>query len=239
MNDRDALRRAIILYPAEDAPKLALADWYEEHGTPTERAWAGLMRHEHPPFAQITSRRNKWSSEWHKYARNLIPAGVMPKTFKLYMNLDHEPIAGRMEQERGDNPLSWPYQAGSWTSRDPHIPCRMRYGFLVGIAASARRLKGFLPRLVTVQPIYEAVQTCEFFEFAHMLWVDAMNDRYSRCIRRHTNHVPKEVFDRLTPGVWYCSRRDQSRTYPNLTAAREDLSRAWVSWAREVAGLKT
>ena len=44
MDDRQALLLAAIANPAEDTPRLALADWLEEHGDEHERARAELIR---------------------------------------------------------------------------------------------------------------------------------------------------------------------------------------------------
>jgi uncharacterized protein (TIGR02996 family) len=41
MTDRDALYRAILISPTDDAPRLVYADWLDEHGDPD---WAALIR---------------------------------------------------------------------------------------------------------------------------------------------------------------------------------------------------
>jgi uncharacterized protein (TIGR02996 family) len=44
VSDRDALFRAVPEYPDEDTPRLALADWLDEHGGPADRARARFIR---------------------------------------------------------------------------------------------------------------------------------------------------------------------------------------------------
>lgn len=44
MNDREALERAILLEPGEDTPRLAYADWLDEHGDAAGRRWAESIR---------------------------------------------------------------------------------------------------------------------------------------------------------------------------------------------------
>lgn len=44
MNDRDALEAAVAAHPAQDAPRLALADWLDDHGTADDRLRAAFIR---------------------------------------------------------------------------------------------------------------------------------------------------------------------------------------------------
>lgn len=44
MSDRRAFIEAILAHPADDLPRLALADWLEEHGEPDDATWAGFIR---------------------------------------------------------------------------------------------------------------------------------------------------------------------------------------------------
>jgi uncharacterized protein (TIGR02996 family) len=44
MTDRDALMRAILDQPADDTPRLAFADWLEEHGGTAGAARAEFIR---------------------------------------------------------------------------------------------------------------------------------------------------------------------------------------------------
>jgi uncharacterized protein (TIGR02996 family) len=44
MDDRQALMAAIIANPDEDTPRLALADWLDEHGDKHDRARAEFIR---------------------------------------------------------------------------------------------------------------------------------------------------------------------------------------------------
>ena len=42
MDERRALLLAAIAHPEEDTPRLALADWLQEHGDEDDRARAGF-----------------------------------------------------------------------------------------------------------------------------------------------------------------------------------------------------
>src|SRR5205823_1552379 len=44
MSNREALLRAVVGHPEDDLPRLALADWLEEHGGPAECARAAFIR---------------------------------------------------------------------------------------------------------------------------------------------------------------------------------------------------
>lgn len=44
MSDRDALEAAVAAHPAQDAPRLALADWLDDHGTAADRLRAAFIR---------------------------------------------------------------------------------------------------------------------------------------------------------------------------------------------------
>ena len=44
MSDRAALFAAILAQPDEDTPRLALADWFDEHGDTSDRRRAELIR---------------------------------------------------------------------------------------------------------------------------------------------------------------------------------------------------
>lgn len=44
MSDRDALEAAVAAHPAQDAPRLALADWFDDHGTADDRLRARFIR---------------------------------------------------------------------------------------------------------------------------------------------------------------------------------------------------
>lgn len=57
--------------------------------------------------------------------------------------------------------------------------------------------------------------------------------RETRVIRRETNRIPADVFSLLTPEPWESYGRQLTCTYPNLTAAFEDLGRAFLAWAKQ------
>ncbi len=44
MNDGEALFQALLANPNDDGPRLAYADWLEEHGGPEDRARAEFIR---------------------------------------------------------------------------------------------------------------------------------------------------------------------------------------------------
>jgi len=44
VSDRDALEAAVVAHPAQDAPRLALADWLDDHGTADDRLRATFIR---------------------------------------------------------------------------------------------------------------------------------------------------------------------------------------------------
>ena len=57
------------------------------------------------------------------------------------------------------------------------------------------------------------------------------------------NGIPQPVWDRLTPPAWGTAPlgdgvTDLARSYPDRAAACEDLSRAFVAYGRELAGLR-
>jgi len=246
VNDRDALTRAVLLHPAEDAPKVALADWYEEHGTPEERVRAEWMRRPELDPTVMRRGRTRAARACFDYAANLL-AGLVPKTWAVWpIVCDRQHPVGD-EAERGENPNSWPYATGdcSFSSSRPYFVVGIRHGFITRVAAPTSRLSKVLPAVVARQPVCEVGNTQHFFEFlsfvTHMPWGEDGRDQ--RCIRLLANRIPKAVWVRLTPETWQCrpfirgALPDTARTYPNLTAAYEDLSRAWVNWARSKAGL--
>lgn len=56
MSDREALEAAVAAHPAQDAPRLALADWLDDHGTADDRLRAAFIR------GQIGAPPRDWSA---------------------------------------------------------------------------------------------------------------------------------------------------------------------------------
>ena len=62
MNDRDALFAAILAHPDEDTPRLAFADWLEEHGDP---GYAAFIRKQ-IELAQVPEWDPLWIRTWNR-----------------------------------------------------------------------------------------------------------------------------------------------------------------------------
>lgn len=43
MNERDALLRHVLAHPDDDAPRLVMADWFDEHGEADRAAFIRLQ----------------------------------------------------------------------------------------------------------------------------------------------------------------------------------------------------
>lgn len=63
MSDRDALLRAIIDNPADDAPRLVYADWLDEHGDAARAEYLRVLSHliaaQPPADAPLIERERK------------------------------------------------------------------------------------------------------------------------------------------------------------------------------------
>lgn len=237
MSDREALMRAVLLHPGEDAPKLALADWYEEHGNPEEKGRAAFIREPGPTNANLSSRRRLPARTWKAWAGPLIPHSLFPRKRLVAMGAHPNDAVS----DDGENYASWPVRFGILFGSGHYYA--VRHGFVVAVAAKLRRLSQSLPALVAVQPIHEIAHCSVFLEFAQFC-IDpagrelAQYPSRRRVIRSRANKIPKGVFRRLTPEpVQTIVPCDLACVYESLTAAREDLSRAWVNWARHEAGL--
>ncbi|QJX00385.1 TIGR02996 domain-containing protein [Frigoriglobus tundricola] len=96
MNDRPALMAAIIAHPDEDTPRLALADWLQEHGDEHDRARAEFIRLQIQSAKEpdvktrraVESRAKKleeahrkaWLSPLRKIDKQLVGSGPGPRT---------------------------------------------------------------------------------------------------------------------------------------------------------------
>ncbi len=73
MDDLIALMRAIRLHPAEDTPRLMVADWYEEHDQP-HRAELIRLQIRNPSSSRLSSLFHSATHGWRQW----IPAPFFP-----------------------------------------------------------------------------------------------------------------------------------------------------------------
>lgn len=64
MTDRDALLAAILSHPDEDTPRLALADYLDEHGDSAEQRYAAFIRKQ-IELANVPEYDPRWVRAWH------------------------------------------------------------------------------------------------------------------------------------------------------------------------------
>jgi uncharacterized protein (TIGR02996 family) len=125
MTDRDALLRAIIENPADDAPRLVYADWLDEHGDPARAEFirlqvelAGIVLGTQAAFARYTA--------------------IQTRCWALFE--DHR---GRWLQELGSLPP------------DAHVQIWFRRGMAAKVVCPVEYFLAYGDRLFVVAPVEE------------------------------------------------------------------------------------
>lgn len=242
MGEREAFIRAICENPADDSVRLIFADWLDEHGHHNE---AARVRVESLSRIQL-KRRTKEGRGWWDYTSELL-SGLVPKSWSAWpipFPDELQALSDPVLAQAGKPPSvreSWVALNGNcgFSCSSPFIAVGLRYGFVSAVCAPVDRLRKTLPAIMRRQPVCHVAANIVFIELEcylrHQSWEEANNR--SRVVRLRANRIPAEVWDRLTPPGWETFYNDLGRTYPDLPSAYEDLSRAFVSWGREQAGL--
>jgi uncharacterized protein (TIGR02996 family) len=117
VTDRDALLHAILLEPAENTPRLVLADWLDENGDPE---WAALLRTRYPFPADPRVR-----GEAYRRPRRVLHARCFPdRGSGLHCFNEHSEYA-----------LSFPWRPGQ-------IAVGVRHGFVASLSCCWRHFDG-------------------------------------------------------------------------------------------------
>ena len=217
--DYAALLRGVLLDPADDLPRLVLADWLDERGGTEAAAEAAFIREAGPPAG---SSRTKAFREYRAAAARRYPPALRPGTV-------------------------WPREPGNITGHahegviyvlgPGETMAEFRHGFAVALACSPATFRRHAAEWFARNPITAVA-------FARGFWPDDIiaKPRHAGFYRswhdgRGLSGVPDYLFGRLDG---HACERHASRTYkcyPDGAAAYLALSRAAVAHGRESADL--
>ena len=166
MTDGEALLKAIIDDPHDDLPRLAYADWLEEHGGEVERARAEFIRVQHKIAAEPAKCGYSRLDTCFDRRENLalvISTGCHACAARGRL-IDSEDEAVRFNAYRWiDDALPEELRDGfgTWTREGPKViskrsACRyllFRRGFIEEISLSLNAAREHLPRLVREHPL--------------------------------------------------------------------------------------
>lgn len=230
-DDHELLTRAVLANPGEDTPKLALADWLEEHGDPERAAEIRVERVDPRHLRSDTRVRRRWT----RVARRLT-GGLVPRDWPVLVC----PLPGDDPPgvPAGEDAGAWEYTRGAPGAADRVHLVAFRHGHVVCLGASLVHLWTRLPLLIRRQPIERVAVTDLRLPRVAGGWAVAAD---APCL-------PRMAYDRLTPperlGVVVgrtppgpATRYAPCRVYPTETMARVDLSRALLSGAADWWGL--
>lgn len=215
--DRDALLLAIVTGPADDAPRLAMADWLEENGQP-ERAEFVRVQVRLAGVPQYVPRGNgveTLNGEWLELSRR--EAG-------LWAGYTFAP------------PMPDGFAGTLGGTRPPAArTAAVRRGFVAAVSCPLADWLTHGPRLVRGHPITDVwASDREPFGWLGGAWGWCRGSP-GLAAPGTTHVVPPAVWNVIrqpphVPGGWW-------KNFPTPDAAHAALSLALVAWARREAGL--
>lgn len=240
----EAFRRSIAEKPYDDLPRLAYADWLDERGEP--EAAARIRVEKLTPSILYPGRQTAEAAGWHRHAAGLL-SGVVPKSWRVVAvvhpddDRTHPPKQNWGEMVAGIDSVS---ESGR-SVRNPLL-VHLRHGFVSAVGGRIEQLTRVLPDLFRSQPVTE-VGVIGLHVESERFMVPTVRDRqmtgdWFPVLLLRYNRIPRPVWDRLTPPAWTTAPLsggvpDSARSYSDRGAACEDLSRAFVAYGRELAGL--
>lgn len=211
MTDEQSLLRAVLLSPADDLPRLVLADWYDEHGQP-ERAEFIRVQLELGKRKAAHSGLGKINDLLVDIA-NTPPGRLSPGRAKC--GCEHCGLRRREEELFGGPqpparrwfsvPPGWWARLGTDADGPPPggtAEAIVRRGFLAVVRGPLAALREHLPALTAVQPV-ERVEVSDRGTVRVPVgrlaepWTFVVSDRPDR-----RNAIPWAVYERM-PGEWY------------------------------------
>ena len=154
MDDEAAFLRAICESPADDAPRLAFADWLDERGQPGDDARAGLIRQMEEPYtfppggAMFLTWQGRWDVEIDVPVVHPEVTWVVRRGFACGVRLPHAAFVYLAEKERLF--ARYPIEAVGLTDRRPLRYKSGHYLWLREPADDPDHPHGLDPRVIAV-----------------------------------------------------------------------------------------
>jgi uncharacterized protein (TIGR02996 family) len=132
MSDHDALRRAVLDAPADDAPRLVYADWLDEHGQPDRAEFIRIQcamdrippktARWRPLHERAAGLERDWRAEWAAPALEKVLYAEFRRGFVHRVRLTAEQFLASANELLDLEPVAvWEFTSGDFFARGPSL----------------------------------------------------------------------------------------------------------------------